>query len=101
MALEAIINQKDAYRIVLEEYPEGVYVLVYPNFRSSTIQSALAIAPGPILVESLHYIDTCSKCFGRVIPSRWSRIAWCSVGLATHRLRTSNPQRVGSTTSTV
>jgi len=31
MALEAIINQKDAYRIVLEEYPEGVYVLVYDS----------------------------------------------------------------------
>jgi hypothetical protein len=24
MALEAIINQKDVYRVVLEEYPEGV-----------------------------------------------------------------------------
>jgi hypothetical protein len=31
MALEAIINRKDAYRIVLEEYPEGVYVLVYES----------------------------------------------------------------------
>ena len=29
MALEAIVNRKDTYRIVLEEYPEGVYVLVY------------------------------------------------------------------------
>ena len=31
MALEAIINRKDAYRIVLEEYPEDVYVLVYES----------------------------------------------------------------------
>ena len=31
MALEAIINRPGAYRIVLEEYPEGVYVLVYES----------------------------------------------------------------------
>jgi len=29
MALEAIVNRKDVYRVVLEEYPEGVYVLVF------------------------------------------------------------------------
>jgi hypothetical protein len=29
MALEAIVDRKGAYRVVLEEYPEGVYVLVY------------------------------------------------------------------------
>jgi hypothetical protein len=31
MALEAIVNLDGAYRIVLEEYPEGVYVLVYQS----------------------------------------------------------------------
>jgi hypothetical protein len=31
MALEAIINRDGAYRIVLEEYPEGVYLLVYES----------------------------------------------------------------------
>lgn len=35
MALEAIIKQKNAYRIVLEEYPEGVYVLVYDSADAS------------------------------------------------------------------
>ena len=29
MALERIITKPGAYRVVLEEYPEGVYVLVY------------------------------------------------------------------------
>jgi len=31
MALQAIINRPGAYRVVLEEYPEGVYVLVYES----------------------------------------------------------------------
>ncbi|MBX3362564.1 MAG: hypothetical protein KF912_13530 [Phycisphaeraceae bacterium] len=31
MALEAIINREGIYRIVLEEYTEGVYVLVYDS----------------------------------------------------------------------
>jgi hypothetical protein len=29
MALEAILNLPGAYRVVLEEYPEGVYFLVF------------------------------------------------------------------------
>ena len=29
MALEAIVNREGVYRVVLEEYVEGVYVLVY------------------------------------------------------------------------
>jgi hypothetical protein len=29
MALQAIINKENVYKIILEEYPEGVYVLVY------------------------------------------------------------------------
>ena len=29
MALAAVTNRKGAYRVVLEQYPEGVYVLVY------------------------------------------------------------------------
>ncbi|MDX2147186.1 MAG: hypothetical protein SFZ23_06650 [Planctomycetota bacterium] len=31
MALEAIIHRKGVHRIVLEEYPEGVYVLIYES----------------------------------------------------------------------
>jgi hypothetical protein len=31
MALEAIINRQGVYRVVLEEYSEGVYVLVYDS----------------------------------------------------------------------
>ena len=31
MALEAIINQPQAHRVILEEYPEGVYVLVFDS----------------------------------------------------------------------
>lgn len=31
MALEAIVHREDVYRVVLEEYPEGVYVLVYDS----------------------------------------------------------------------
>ena len=31
MALEAIINDNNVYRVVLEEYPEGVYVLIYDS----------------------------------------------------------------------
>jgi hypothetical protein len=34
MALEAIINKPGACRVVLEEYPEGVYVLVYETSES-------------------------------------------------------------------
>lgn len=34
MALEAIINKPGAYRVVLEEYPEGVYVLVFETAES-------------------------------------------------------------------
>jgi len=29
MALEAVINRQGIYRVVLEAYPEGVYVLVF------------------------------------------------------------------------
>ena len=29
MALEAILDRPGVYRVVLEEYPEGVYVLVF------------------------------------------------------------------------
>lgn len=29
MALQAIVHRDGVYRVVLEEYPEGVYVLVY------------------------------------------------------------------------
>jgi hypothetical protein len=29
MALEAIVNRQGVYRVVLEQYPEGVYVLVF------------------------------------------------------------------------
>jgi len=29
MALEAIVNRDGVFRVVLEEYPEGVYVLVF------------------------------------------------------------------------
>lgn len=31
MALEAIICKPGIYRVVLEEYPEGIYVLVYEH----------------------------------------------------------------------
>lgn len=31
MALEAVINRDGTYRVILEEYPEGVYVLVYDS----------------------------------------------------------------------
>jgi hypothetical protein len=34
MALEAILNRPGVYRIVLEEYPEGVYVLVYDSIEA-------------------------------------------------------------------
>ena len=29
MALAAVIDRDDVHRVILEEYPEGVYVLVY------------------------------------------------------------------------
>lgn len=29
MALEAVVDREGVYRVVLEEYPEGVYVLVF------------------------------------------------------------------------
>jgi hypothetical protein len=29
MALEARVNQEGVFRVVLEEYPEGVYLLVF------------------------------------------------------------------------
>ena len=36
MALEAIVNRDGVFRVVLEQYPEGVYVLVFdtPKARS-------------------------------------------------------------------
>jgi len=34
MALEATLNREGIYRVVLEEYPEGVYVLVYDTAES-------------------------------------------------------------------
>ena len=36
MALEAIVDREGVYRVVLEEYPEGVYVLGFdtPESRS-------------------------------------------------------------------
>ena len=37
MALQAIIQREGVHRVILEEYPEGVYVLVY--------DTAEAVAP--------------------------------------------------------
>lgn len=34
MALQAIVNQLGVYRVILEEYPEGVYVLVYDTAKA-------------------------------------------------------------------
>src|SRR6516165_8394705 len=45
--------------------------------------------------SGLHYKPTASKWVGRLSPSRWRRMAWCSVGRLTHRFRSSSPSRVG------
>ena len=41
MALEAIIKQPEVQRVVLEERPEGVYVLVFKSGEESPCQDHL------------------------------------------------------------
>jgi hypothetical protein len=49
MALEAIIDRADVYRVVLEQYPEGVYMLAFATPTSAgpfrdVLQNDLAMA---------------------------------------------------------